>query len=323
MKRSWPSLIGGALIAALLIAYMVTFQVRFSEVAVVRTFGKIREGGVITEPGLYWKLPWPIQKVDTYDARIQTTTTIGEETPTRDGKNIIVSTTVCWRIEDPYKFTVRCKNMADAEEKIKIRVRNDQKTVISNYDFAHFVSTDPNELQYDRIEKAIAEAVGPIASQLYGVRIERVAIESLALPESISTTVIEAMKKERQAIAQRYTSEGESQAKQIKETAESIAGTILAFADRKAKEIIAEGQARAIRYNEIFRKDPELAVFLLQIENIPKILSERATLILDQPIFTSLFEKQGENKQETAEKSGDEARSNERVLVPATIDETK
>jgi len=290
MKRSWPSLIGGTLIVVLLTAYMITFQVRFSEVGVVRTFGKIREGGVLTEPGLYWKLPWPIQKVDRYDARIQTTTTTGEETPTRDGKNIIISTTICWRIENPYKFTVRCKNMADGEERVKIRVRNDQKTVISNYDFAHFVSTDPDQLRYDQIETELAEAVQEIASDLYGIRIERVAIESLALPESISTTVIEAMKKEREAIAQRYTSEGESQAQQIKETAESIAGTILSFADRKAAEIVAEGQARSIQYNKIFSQDEALAVFLLQIENIPKILKDRATLILDQPIFTNLFE---------------------------------
>ena len=290
MKRSWPSLIGGTLIAVLLIAYMITFQVRFSEVGVVRTFGEIREGGVLTEPGLYWKLPWPIQKVDRYDARIQTTTTTGEETPTRDGKNIIISTTICWRIEDPYTFTIRCKNMADGEERVKIRVRNDQKTVISNYDFAHFVSTDPDQLRYDQIETELAEAVQEIASQLYGIRIDRVAIESLALPESISTTVIDAMKKEREAIAQRYTSEGESQAQQIKETAESIAGTILSFADRKAAEIVAEGQARSIQYNRVFSQDEALAVFLLQIENIPKILSDRATLILDQPIFTSLFE---------------------------------
>ncbi len=289
MKRSWPSLIGGTLIAVLLISYMITFQVRFSEVGVVRTFGQIGERGVLTEPGLYWKWPWPIQKVDTYDARIQTSTTMGEETPTRDGKNVIVSTTICWRIEDPYIFSIRCKSMADAEERVKIRVRNDQKTVISNYDFTHFVSTNPNQLRFDQIEAELAEAVQEVTKELYGVRIERVAIESLALPEAISTTVIDAMKKEREAIAQRYTSEGESQAQQIKETAESIAGTILSFADRKAKEIIAEGQARSVQYNKVFSQDEALAVFLLQIENIPKILSERATLILDQPIFTDLF----------------------------------
>ena len=290
MKRSWPSIVVGAVLATILILYMVTFQVRFSEVAVVRTFGQIdKDRGVIKEAGLYWKWPWPIQKVDTFDRRIQAASTTGEETPTRDGKNVIVTTTVCWRIDDPYKFSIRCKDVADAENKIKVRVRNDQKTVIGNYDFAQFVSTDPKELKYDQIEAQIAQTVQANTEDLYGVKIERVAIESFALPARITETVIEAMKKERQAVAQRYTSEGESQARQIKDTAEGIAGTILAFADRKAKEIVAEGQQRAIKYNQVFRQDEELAMFLLKIENIPKILGERATLILDQPTFTEML----------------------------------
>ncbi len=283
MKRSLPSLIAGGVLAVILLLYMVTFQVRFSEVAVVRTFGEIKR--VVEAPGLYWKWPWPIQKIDTYDHRIQTVSTTGEETPTRDGKNVIVTTTVCWRIADPYRFSVRCRNMEEAENLIKIRVRNDQKTVIGNYDFANFVSTDPAELKYDAIETAIASEIEGIAQELYGVKIERVAIEALALPQRITETVIQAMKKEREAVAQRYTSEGESQAKQIKDTAESIAGTIKTFAQRKAAQIVAEGQRRAVEQNKVFRQDEELATFLLQMENIPRILGNRATVVLDQPLI--------------------------------------
>jgi membrane protease subunit HflC len=317
MKRSWPSIVVGAVLATILILYMVTFQVRFSEVAVVRTFGQIdKDRGVIKEAGLYWKWPWPIQKVDTYDRRIQAATTTGEETPTRDGKNVIVTTTVCWRIDDPYKFSIRCKDVADAENKIKVRVRNDQKTVIGNYDFAQFVSTDPKELKYDQIEAQIAQTVQANTEDLYGVKIERVAIESFALPARITETVIEAMKKERQAVAQRYTSEGESQARQIKDTAEGIAGTILAFADRKAKEIVAEGKERSIKYNQVFRQDEQLEKFLLWIENIPKILGERTTLILDHPMLTEML-----SEGATTQPAGTRQPSTSAVL-PAVI-ETK
>ena len=320
MKRSWPSIIVGAVLAAILILYMVTFQVRFSEVAVVRTFGQIdKDRGVIKEAGLYWKWPWPIQKVDTFDRRIQAATTTGEETPTRDGKNVIVTTTVCWRIDDPYKFSIRCKDMADAENKIKVRVRNDQKTVIGNYDFAQFVSTDPKELKYDLIEAQIASAVQANAEDLYGVKIERVAFERFELPAKVTEAVIEAMKKERQAVAQRYTSEGESQAKQIKDTAESIAGTILAFADRKAKEIVAEGKQRSIKYTQVFRQDEQLEKFLLWIENIPKILGERTTLILDHPMLTEMLTEGATTQPARPAEAGQPAAS---AVLPAVI-ETK
>ncbi|MBI4578859.1 MAG: hypothetical protein HY718_04100, partial [Planctomycetes bacterium] len=87
IKRSLPSLVTGILLAVVLLLYMVTYQVRFTEVAVVRTFGRInQETGVNTEPGLYWKWPWPIQRVQTFDNRLQVTTTTGEENATKDGK---------------------------------------------------------------------------------------------------------------------------------------------------------------------------------------------------------------------------------------------
>jgi hypothetical protein len=49
-----------------------------------------------------------------------------------------------------------------------------------------------------------------------------------------------------------------------------------------AAEIEAKGIERAAAYNETFRQDEDLATFLLSIENLPKILEERTTLIFDQ-----------------------------------------
>ena len=56
MNRSLPSLIAGALLVAVLVLYMITFQVRFTQVAVVKTFGKsvapkFDEQGALVDPG--------------------------------------------------------------------------------------------------------------------------------------------------------------------------------------------------------------------------------------------------------------------------------
>jgi membrane protease subunit HflC len=281
MKKGIPSLIAGATLAIILIAYMVTYQIRFSEVAVIRTFGEATEEDVVTDPGLYLKWPWPIQKVSRYDNRIQFTSTTGEETPTRDAKNIIVTTAIGWRIENPYRFSIRCADMRTAADRLQNLVRSEQKTVIANYDFANFVSTDREELKYDTIEEEILATVAPTAADLYGIKLESIGIEKFALPQRITETVFEAMRKERQAVADQYTSEGESMAKQIKDSAESIAGTIISFADRKSAEIIAEGERRAAEYNKVFSQDEELAMFLLEISHLSKILQNRTTLIMD------------------------------------------
>jgi modulator of FtsH protease HflC len=292
MKRSLPSLIAGTLLVVILGLYMVTYQVRFTERAVVKTFGKATEQNVITEPGLYWKWPWPIQQVAIYDNRIQVTPNPGEETPTQDGKPIIVATACSWRITDPYLFNRTCGSIKDAAERLRTLVRNDQKSVISSYDFRHFVSTESQELKYDQIEQEVLAAVRAKAKDLYGIQVESISIDRLALPQRITENVFEAMKQERKALAARYTSEGDSQAAQIKATAEGIANTILAFADRKASEIVNEGLRQANSYNQVFRQDEALATFLLKVDNLPRLLKEKSTtLVLDQhsPLLDLLF----------------------------------
>lgn len=368
MKRSWPSIIAGAALVAILVLYMITYQVRFNEVAVARTFGKItpprpeflfavsaelrsdldagtipaalakafkkhdvtlsgkaeisleqldEEAGaqaerrwglvddvqrylleqdkdaikvyelvskdVITKPGLKWKWPWPIQRATVYDNRMQLTETVGEETPTRDTKNVIVTTAVGWRIDDPHRFSILNTSIVDAEDKLKTLIRNEQKTVIGNYDFANFVSTDDDELQYDDIEVAILRTVKPLAKELYEIKVEYVGIEKLALPKRITEDVFTAMQEERNAQAARYTSEGKAKATEIKGEAKKIADTITDFAERKAAEIVAVGMRRAARYNETFRQDEPLAVFLFLIDALPDILKERTTMILKSP----------------------------------------
>ena len=299
MKRSLPSIVAAIIIALILILHMVTFQVRKNEVALVKTFGRIQppdpvkkeSPDVKTEPGLYFKWPWPVQRVTIYDNRIQLSETIGAETPTQDRKNVIVTTAIGWKIADPYTFYIKNTDMKDAEVKLLNRVRNDQTTVIGQYDFASFVSTNPDELKYDEIERKIREAVQSTAPTEFGIDVQYVGIEGLALPKSITTDIFTAMKKEREAEAVRFTSEGESEANRIKAEAEGIAGTIMAFADRQAEQIIAEGKARAAAYNETFKKDEDLAVFLLEMDYMGKILKDRTTVLFDaQPPFDLLKE---------------------------------
>ncbi len=281
MKRSLPSMIAGVVLVLILGLYMITYQVRSTQVAVVKTFDEATRESVVREPGLKWKWPWPIQKVDLYDNRVQTTPITGEETSTADKKTVIVSTTVSWRIDDPFEFNRNSRDMKTGEENLRQRIRNDQKGILGNYSFSNLVSMNPGELKFDKIEQELLAVVQQPAKELYGIRVESIRIDKLALPSQVTEKVFDAMRKERQAQADQYTSEGQSEAERIKKEAESIANTILSFADLKAAEIVAEGQAAAVAANRTFSKDEALAIFLLKLENLGKILKERATIILD------------------------------------------
>jgi membrane protease subunit HflC len=299
MNRSLPSIVAGVGLLIALVLYMVTFQVRFNEVALVRTFGKITvpdpdtgvSPDVKTEPGLYWKWPWPVQRVEFFDNRIHLSETVGEEIPTRDAKNIVLTTAVGWRIADPYLFSIKNTDEKDAENKLLDRVRNDQKAVIANYDFSHLISKDESELEHDQIEAEIEQKVSAGARRDYGIEVEFVGFENLALPQRITQNVFSAMREERIAEAARYTSQGESEAARIKAEAESIANTVLSFARARADDIIAEGKNRAAKYNEILGQDEGLAIFLEKMRYLGDILEERTTLVLDaEPPFDLLLD---------------------------------
>src|SRR5512146_1441581 len=159
MKRSLPSMVAGIVLVVILGLYMVTYQVRATQVAVLKTFDKATESSVIREPGLKWKWPWPIQKVDWYDSRVQTTTIPGEETSTADKKTVIVSTSVGWRIGKPFQFSLNFVDMKAAEDRLRSLVRNEQKRILSSYSFGNLVSKNADELQFDRIEQDLLAKV--------------------------------------------------------------------------------------------------------------------------------------------------------------------
>jgi len=105
-------------------------------------------------------------------------------------------------------------------------------------------------------------------------------IKQLGLPESITSIVFERMRAERQQLIATYQSEGDRDAKNIRADADAQANKILAEASGEAKKVLGEADAKASEYYEAFRKKPELAIFLMQLNAIEQSLKDRAYLIL-------------------------------------------
>src|ERR1019366_6650378 len=92
----------GALIIVLLVVSSSLFVVDQRQVAVIKTFGEIKE--VITEPGLNFN--WPlVQTVSMLDKRIQT---LDNPSPsaifTAEKKSLVIDWLVKWRINDPRQY---------------------------------------------------------------------------------------------------------------------------------------------------------------------------------------------------------------------------
>lgn len=285
-----PTVVVAAFLVFVLVLYSVTFQVRFSEAAVKVRFGSASPQSVIHEPGLYWKLPPPIEFVRTYDTRQRVLETPETEIKTQDGQNIIVGCFAVWRVADPYLFSIRVPDARDADEKLRTRINEVRATVVGRHRMSDFVNLDRELVtaSYEKMEsEMLAEAADSIRAD-YGIELTRVGIRRISLPEEATQTVLESMRQEREKLAARYREEGRSLAAAITASAESAKKQILAFTERKAQEIEAAGVKASERiFEQIRPEDNEFFIWLRYLEALEAALKQKTTIFIDSN--TDLF----------------------------------
>jgi membrane protease subunit HflC len=279
MKNSFTILMG-AVIAAALLSYMFLYQVRYDQVAVRTTFDKADDGSVQTEPGLKFRLPWPINKVTHYSKRLQLLEDTVEELQTADGKSVIVKTYLTWRIENPLDFYVTLKDPAEAQRQLSSRLR-EIRGLISRYRLDELVNLDKNAIKLAEIEdQAKASLEKSLAQSGYGLKVESVGIYKIVLPESTTQKVFETMITTRERLSENALQEGQAQASAIRSEAESARERILAFAERRAQTIRSKGDREASKEYESFAANEDFAVFLRKVEALKKMLDHNTTFVL-------------------------------------------
>lgn len=278
MKRNPTMVIIGFLIAALFILLQVVFILRQGEVAVLTRLGN--PVASITEPGLYRRWPWPIEKVYSYDNRVRSLEGSFEESLTEDGKNVLVALYAGWQIHDPVKFLERVGTPEQAESNLDGLLRTFKNAALGRTKFSNLVNVDASQLKLDDVEQKVLADVKTAALERYGVDMNFVGIRRIGLPEAITQSVFDRMRAERTELADRYKSEGEGEAIKIRAQADGDRDKLLAQADADAKRTRAEGDAAAAEYYQVFEKSPDLAMFLRKLEVLEDTLKEKATVVL-------------------------------------------
>jgi modulator of FtsH protease HflC len=298
-------------VAAVLLVYMVMFQVRYDQVAVRTTWDKAiaptrdaqgnidpdNPGSLILEPGYGFKLPTPIQKVRVYSKKIQILEDQSSQITTADDYTVIVKLYLAWRIEDPYAFFVQLKTEEKARDNLASML-SELKSVVSTYNFDQLVNTDPDKIKLEEIEQKGLEQLRRKLDAInpgYGIKLEQVGIRRIVLPEDTTQKVFERMSKTRELLAERARSEGNAEAENIVSQAEAAKSRILAFAQRRAQAIRDEGNREAAQYFSAFREDPDFAIFQRQIEALQKMLAHNTTFILDANKLWFLSPLNGDN----------------------------
>lgn len=272
-----------AVLVSSLVAYMVTFTVPFNETAVVTTFGRADRSALKNSDGrsggLFFRLPWPFQKVHRFDRRLRILSDRLEQQETSDRQVVVVQAYVTWKIVDGLDFYRSLRATAEGERLLRDRLRT-ACSVLGDFRLDQLISPDESDL--DLAEAAILDRMrGDLGDRNWGIELQSMGINRILFPERITEAVFQRMRQTRQRMAQRARSEGEAIAKGIMAKAAGDSERIMSYARRRAQEIRSEGDGAAAEYARVFGEHQDFALYLRQLETLQKTLKHNTTFILD------------------------------------------
>jgi len=275
-----------------IVLFSASFTVRFTETAVKTTFGSANEQSVITKPGFHIKWPYPAQSVTKYDKRLRIVQTRSETVQTADDFQIIIESYLTYRVKDPLLFFRSFSNAGDraedhfrkAEEDVLRDLLRSALGETSKYKMSELFTSQGDASVIPQIEEQVFDLLanggsGGKPMEGYGIEVTSVGIDRIVLPEETTSAVINRMGANRDRLAERYESEGRSQARAIRAEAANNADRIRAFAQRRADEIVAKGEMEAAPYLAQQNVNPDLAVFIQNIALMREAMAKKFTLI--------------------------------------------
>ena len=266
--------------AALFLGSTCFFTLAETEVGLVTRFGRPLDS--VLEPGLHVKSPWPIDTVVRLDRRLLLFDNEPTEMLTRDKKNVLVDSFLCWRIEDPLRFASTVKTRGEAEARLLDLATAALGAEVGSEPMEHFLNAESDQVMLRDVAQRARDQVHQQALESLGVAVVDLEINGFNLPRQNRKSVIERMRAERARIATAYRSEGEEEALKIEAEATAEREKLLAEARAQAEAVRGQGEAEALRLlAEAYREDPELFRFLRSLESFEKILDENTTLFLE------------------------------------------
>jgi modulator of FtsH protease HflC len=292
--QRWLRAVVGTLALAAIFFSATAVVVKEGQAVLITRFGRPLRAA--TQAGLHWKLPWPIDSQISLDMRRRVYETGQTEMLTRDKKNIIARTFVVWRIGDPLTFTQAIGSEGAAEGKLDGLMTNAAIGTLGGHDLSALVSTNPSDLQVEQIESELLASTAPTALRNYGVAVEQIRLERLALPEENVTAVFQQMRAERRQFAAKFEAEGQREASKIRSEADLEAARIRAKSVEEQARILGESAAQVAKiYSDAHRTDPELYRFTRSLDSLDKLVTGSTSLILrtDSEPFSLLQNKEG------------------------------
>lgn len=247
-------------VVLLIIANGALYTIKETERGMLLQFGEVIDADL--KPGLHAKMPF-MHDVRKFDARTQVSNSESTDFLTKETKFITVDAYVMWRVADVQRyFTNTGGDRSRAELLLMSRAKDGLKNKVSERTVHEVVSGQRDKLMTD-----LTQELNAIALKEFGIKVVDVRLKRVDFPASISESIYNRMRSEREREAREHRSQGTEIAETIKANAEREQRVLLAEAYRKAETLRGEGDALAASISaRAFGKDAEFYKFYRSLQ---------------------------------------------------------
>ncbi|RYF46415.1 MAG: protease modulator HflC [Comamonadaceae bacterium] len=276
-----------SVIVLLMALSSMAFVVDQRQFGIVYQLGQIKE--VITEPGLKFKLPPPLQNVSYIDKRLLTLSSVDTEPMlTAEKQRVVIDWYVRWRVVDPQAYirNVGLDENAGAMQLNRV-VRNAFQENINKRTVRDLISARREDVMND-VKREVLEVVR--RGNAWGMDVVDVRVTRIDYVEAITESVYRRMEAERKRVANELRSTGFAEGEKIRADADRQREVTVANAYRDAQKIKGEGDALATAaYADAFGRDAQFAQFYRSLDAYKQSFNKKSDVMVLDPSGSDFF----------------------------------
>lgn len=284
-----PKFLGGGIGLLVVLALIVWLASGFyivdaSQRGIVLQFGKYKE---TTEPGLRWRLPYPIQSVDLVNLTGVRTVEIGYRGSERnkvlkealmltDDENIVnIQFAVQYFLKDPVDFLFNNRHpddavMGAAETAVREIVGRSRMNFVL-YEGREQIATQAANLMQEILDRYNS-----------GILISKVTMQNAQPPEQVQAAFDDAVKASQDR--ERQKNEGQAYANDVIPKAKGTAARLLEEAGGHKQRVISTAEGDASRFKQVqveYAKAPEVTRQRMYIETMQQLYANTSKVLID------------------------------------------
>ncbi len=253
------------------------FIISETERGLLLRFGEVVDADL--KPGLHLKMP-VVNSVTKFDARVQTLDSRPSDYLTLEKKSLIVDSFIKWRIADVRTYyTATSGDEFRASDLLSSRMDSRLRNKFGRRTLNEVVSGDREEMMVN-----LTRELNEITKEELGIEVVDVRVKRIELPTSVSQSVYDRMRTEREREARELRSKGNELAEGIRADADRQKTVLLAEAFREAELTRGDGDAiAASTYALAYNKDAEFYSFYRSLDAYKSTFSNKGDVMVLDP----------------------------------------